>query len=98
MVYSGLTLEGWIALGRETGKVKDVLTVIWAYCLDEPEAVAWISAIVTGETTERAALTSINKDMCYTAYMLANIDWVSFNTTANSRELRLDQESVIRGY
>ena len=96
MVYSGLTLEGWIALGRETGKVKDVLTVIWAYCLDEPEALAWISAIVTGETTERVALTSIKKDNRYTAYMLADIDWVSFNAPAKSRELRVDEACVIR--
>ncbi len=96
MVYSGLTREGWIALGRETGKIKDVLTVIWTYCLDEPEALAWISAIVTGETTERAALTSINHDICYTAYLLANIDWVGFNTPAKPRELHVDQSCIIR--
>jgi hypothetical protein len=80
MVYSGMALDGWIALGRETGSIKDVLTIMWAYCLEEPDALEWVGAIVTGKITERAALAALKNDK-YTSYLLAKIDWLSLNAS-----------------
>ena len=76
MEYQGLTLHEWIARGRNSGAIKDVLTVIWAYCIDEAEALRWVAAIANGKNPERDALATIKSDLKQ-HYLLAEIDWCS---------------------
>ncbi len=57
--YQGLSLAEWIARGRANGTIADTLMVVWAYCMDEDEALRWITAIVGGELNEQVALTRI---------------------------------------
>ena len=49
-------LHEWIAVGRRNGVIEDVRTAVWAYCMDERRACAWIADIVTGKMSEREAL------------------------------------------
>jgi len=63
--YQNLKLHEWIAAGRETGKIRDVQTVVLAYCMDEREALAWIADIVKGQTTERDALVFMERAIQY---------------------------------
>lgn len=53
--YQNLRLHEWIERGRETGRIRDVNTVLLAYCMDEHDALAWIADIVNGQTTETEA-------------------------------------------
>ncbi|MCD4686256.1 MAG: hypothetical protein K8S97_10005 [Anaerolineae bacterium] len=76
MKYQDLDLNAWIDRGRSNGTIKNVLTVIWAYCIDEAEALRWVASIVTGETPEREALTSLQDDW-HQNIVLAEIDWYS---------------------
>jgi hypothetical protein len=61
-----LRLQEWIAVGRETGKIRDVQTVVLAYCMDEREAMAWIADIVKGQTSEKDALVFMERALQYT--------------------------------
>jgi hydroxymethylpyrimidine pyrophosphatase-like HAD family hydrolase len=63
--YQNLQLHEWIAIGRETGKIRDVQTVILAYCMDEREALAWIADIVRGDTSEQEALVFMTRVIQY---------------------------------
>lgn len=63
--YQNLKLHEWIAVGRESGKIRDVQTVVLAYCMDEREALAWIADIVKGQTTERDALVFMERAIQY---------------------------------
>lgn len=74
MKQRGLTLDEWIALGRASGAISDTLTVIWLYCMDEREALRWITAIVAGTLDERIALMRIRGSQQSHA-MHARIDW-----------------------
>lgn len=76
MDYQGLDLNEWIDKGRANGTISNVLTVIWAYCIPEIDALQWVAAIVTGETPEREALSSLQNDW-EQHIMLAEIDWYS---------------------
>jgi hypothetical protein len=51
-----LRLHEWIAVGRRSGKIRDLWTVVLAYCLDEREALPWIAGIISGQITEPDAL------------------------------------------
>jgi hypothetical protein len=64
--FQNLRLHEWIAVGRETGKIRDVQTVVLAYCMDEREALAWIADIVKGQTTEKDALVFMERALQYT--------------------------------
>jgi hypothetical protein len=55
-----LTLEEWIELGRKNGTIQEVMTVIYAYWMDNPAARMWISRIVTGQVSEREALSPVD--------------------------------------
>lgn len=63
--YQNLKLHEWITAGREMGKIRDVQTVVLAYCMDEREALAWIADIVKGQTTERDALVFMERAIQY---------------------------------
>lgn len=54
--YQNMRLHEWIALGRESGRIANVNTVVLAYCMDERDAMAWIADIVSGKATENEAI------------------------------------------
>lgn len=66
MIYQNLKLHEWIDKGRANGTIGDVVTVIWAYCMDEPTALKWIAAIVSGQMSEHDALGALQPDDCVT--------------------------------
>lgn len=55
-VYQNMRLHEWIALGRESGRIANVNTVLLAYCMDERDAMAWIADIVHGKASENEAI------------------------------------------
>ncbi len=63
--YQNLRLHEWIEIGRETGKIQDVQTVVLAYCMDESEAMAWIADIVRDRTSEQTALVFMERAVQY---------------------------------
>ncbi len=54
--YQNLRLHEWIELGRASGKIADVNTVVLAYCMDEHDALAWVADIVKGRASESEAM------------------------------------------
>jgi hypothetical protein len=63
--YQNLRLYEWIAIGKESGKIRDARTVVLAYCMDEHEALPWIVDIVNGQTTEQNALIFMERAIQY---------------------------------
>jgi hypothetical protein len=53
--YQGLTLREWLFLGRVTGKIQNTHTAMLVSLMDENEAAAWVSDIVTGRISEAEA-------------------------------------------
>jgi len=63
--YQNLRLHEWIAAGRASGRIRDVQTVVLAYCMDEREALVWIADIVKGRTSEKDALVFMERALQY---------------------------------
>jgi hypothetical protein len=63
MGYEGLTLQEWIEQGRQNGAIQDVVTVIYAYWMEDADALDWIAPIVTGEISENEALAELHPVM-----------------------------------
>lgn len=63
--FQNLKLHEWIAAGQQNGKIRDLQTVILAYCMDEIEALVWVADIVTGKTTEGEALVFMERAVQY---------------------------------
>jgi hypothetical protein len=63
--YRKRKLHEWIEDGRAAGRIRDVQTVILAYCMDESEAMAWIADIVDGKITEPDALIFMERALQY---------------------------------
>lgn len=63
--YQNLNLYEWIALGRQSGRIRDVQTVVLAYCMDERDALSWIADIVRGRTSEQDALVFMQRVIQY---------------------------------
>jgi hypothetical protein len=63
--YQNLKLHEWITAGQQNGKIRDIQTVILAYCMDETEALVWVADIVTGKTTENEALIFMERAIQY---------------------------------
>jgi hypothetical protein len=63
--YQNMRLYEWIALGKLAGKIRDVRTVVLAYCMDECEAMAWIADIAQGKTAEQDALVFMERAIQY---------------------------------
>ena len=63
--YQNMRLHDWIAQGKDMGKIRDVRTVMLAYCMDEREAMAWIADIVKDKTSERDALVFMERAIQY---------------------------------
>jgi hypothetical protein len=64
MIYKNLKLPEWISKGRANGTIQNVATVIWAYCIDEPQALEWVAEIVSGHISEREALGALDVPPC----------------------------------
>lgn len=54
--YRELTLDEWIEQGQANGTITNMLTVIWAYRIDEADARRWIASLVCREISEREVL------------------------------------------
>jgi hypothetical protein len=63
--YQNLRLYEWIAIGKQSGKIRDARTVVLAYCMDEREALPWIADIVNGQTAEQDALIFMERAIQY---------------------------------
>jgi hypothetical protein len=63
--YQHKTLSEWIAAGKQAGRIRNVRTVVLAYCMDEREALACIADIATGKTAERDALVFMERVIQY---------------------------------
>lgn len=66
--YQNLRLHEWIALGRESGRISNVNTVLLAYCMDERDAMPWIADIVNGKTTESKAIVFMERAVSSASY------------------------------
>jgi hypothetical protein len=49
-------LDEWIAMGKQSGKIREVRTVVLAYCKDERTVLPLIVNVVKGCMTEENAL------------------------------------------
>jgi hypothetical protein len=74
VIYNHLKLHEWISKGRANGTIQNVATVIWAYCIDEPQALQWVAEIVTRRTSEREALAAFDVS-AYVDEVLSDLDW-----------------------
>jgi hypothetical protein len=63
--YQNLRLHDWISQGKDAGKIRDVRTVMLAYCMDERDALAWIADIVKGRANEQDALIFMERVIQY---------------------------------
>lgn len=63
--YQSMRLHEWIDIGKQSGKIQDVRTVVLAYCMDEREALPWIADIVRGFTSEQNALVFMERVIQY---------------------------------
>jgi len=50
------TLHEWIAMGKQSGKIREARTVVLAYGMDERAVLPWIVDVVKGRMTEENAL------------------------------------------
>jgi hypothetical protein len=48
-------LHDWIAIGKQSGKIREARTVMLAYCLDERTVLPLIADVAQGRTTEEKA-------------------------------------------
>lgn len=76
-----LKLHEWVARGRQNGTIQDVSTVIWAYCMDEQQALNWIADIVTGKVCEGDALAAMEVTL-RVDNVLGDLDWSNMYTRA----------------
>ena len=59
MLNEQKNLQEWINQGRRNGTIRSVMTVVWAYRLEETRAIKWIASIVRGEVSEADARLSL---------------------------------------
>lgn len=51
-----LRLHEWIAIGKQSGQIRQPRTVVMSYCMDERAVLPWIVDVVQGRMTEDKAL------------------------------------------
>ena len=51
-----MRLHEWIAMGKQSGKIREARTVILAYCMDEDTVLPLIVNVVEGRMAEENAL------------------------------------------
>ncbi len=59
-------LHEWIAIGKQSGKIREARTVVLAYCMDEREVLPWIVDVVKGRMTEENALVFMERVIQWT--------------------------------
>jgi hypothetical protein len=64
--HQDLRLQEWIAIGKQSGKICDVRTVVLAYCMDERAVLPWIVDVVQGRMTEENALVFMERIIPWT--------------------------------
>ena len=70
--HQNMRLHEWIAMGKQSGKIREARTVVLAYCMDEDTVLPLVVNVVEGRMAEENAL----------AFMERVIDF----GTAGSRE------------
>ena len=55
-VHQNSRLHEWIAMGKQSGKIREARTVVLAYSMDERAALPWIVNVVEGRMAEENAL------------------------------------------
>jgi hypothetical protein len=55
-VHQNSRLHEWIAMGKQSGKIREARTVVLAYCMDERAALPWIVNVVEARMAEENAL------------------------------------------
>lgn len=48
-------LHDWIAIGKQSGKIREARTIKLAYCMDERTVLPLIADVAQGRTTEERA-------------------------------------------
>ncbi|WP_119066437.1 hypothetical protein [Aggregatilinea lenta] len=61
-----LRLHEWLAIGKQSGRIRETRTVVLAYCLDERAVLPWIVDVVDGRMTEENALALIERAIPWT--------------------------------
>lgn len=61
-----LRLHEWIAIGKQSGRIRETRTVVLAYCMDERAVLPWIADVVDGRMTEENALVLIERAIQWT--------------------------------
>ena len=51
-----LRLHEWIAIGKQSGKIREARTVVLAYCMDERTVLPLIADVAQGHMPEEKAL------------------------------------------
>jgi hypothetical protein len=46
-------LHDWIAMGKQSGQIREARTVVLAYCMDEHAVLPWIVDVVQGRMRKR---------------------------------------------
>jgi hypothetical protein len=55
-VQQNLRLHDWIAIGKQSGKIREARTVVLAYCMDERTVLPLIANVAQGHMPEEKAL------------------------------------------
>ena len=55
-VHQNSRLHEWIAIGKQSGNIREARTVVLAYCMDERAVLPWIMDVVQGRMMEANAL------------------------------------------
>ena len=55
-IHMNLQLHEWIAMGKQSGKIREARTVVLAYCMDELAVLPVIADVVEGRLAEEKAL------------------------------------------
>ena len=58
-------LHEWIAIGKQSGQIREARTVVLAYCMDEQTALPLIVDVVKGQMTEEHALIFLERVIYY---------------------------------
>jgi hypothetical protein len=54
--HQNMRLHEWIAMGKQSGKIREARTVVLAYCMDEDTVLPLIMNVVKGRMAEENAL------------------------------------------
>lgn len=63
--YQQLSLQEWLWIGEQTGRITTYQIATLAYAMDEREAAAWIADIVLGRINEDEALIFMERAIEY---------------------------------